>query len=259
MNIAKGGYKPNNDKSNKRQRSDEDESAASAKLAHRARREKEDIDAVKDSPFYPKSSKLKKYDETTHTTAIKNTKAQHRVSGGSRNRDKKLMAKVNLAEQKRLQSAKFAMDSVILNTESEGFIEAENILEKTYKVSQAQIKNSLDEQTKMQIYDLQLADFSPYEVAYERSGRHMILSGTSGGHVAIMDALTLKLQTEFHLREPIHQSTFLHNSTLLATAQKEHAYIYDNQGVEIHRMSEHINPLQVQVNAANNSANSFLR
>lgn len=136
--------------------------------------------------------------------------------------------------------------SEILNTETNGYIETETYLEKTYKLTQASLRPHLDIQSQKQIYDLDLTDFSPYTVSYSRSGRGMILAGTSGGHVAVMDALAVKLKSEVHLREKIHDSCFLHNETLFAIAQNEHAYIYDDQGVEIHRMDQHVNPYQLQ-------------
>ena len=38
----------------------------------------------------------------------------------------------------------------------------------------------------------------------------------------------------------------LHNETMFAVAQKRYVYIYDKQGVEIHRLKNHPEPLKLE-------------
>ena len=76
----------------------------------------------------------------------------------------------------------------------------------------------------------------------------MLLTGRTG-HVALIDAMTLELKREFHLTHAgmnsIRSSTFLHNATMFALAEKKAVYIYDDQGAEIHHMQDHIDPLAI--------------
>lgn len=161
--------------------------------------------------------------------------------------DRGVKADINRKETKRLEAAIAAADAeLVLHTESSGFVEAETEMERTYKLTQNELKNHLDEQTSRHIYDLTLDTYSPYGCNYDRSGRCGLLYGKNGGHIALMDMHTRALKTEFHLNERVRDVTFLHNTTLFAVAQQKHAFIYDDSGVEIHRMSEHQDIFQMQ-------------
>ncbi|GMI31137.1 hypothetical protein TrRE_jg11436 [Triparma retinervis] len=154
-----------------------------------------------------------------------------------------------MVEKKFTAGAVAAAEAEILDTTEGGFIEAEGEMERTYKVKMGDIKESVDEQTSKQIFDLTLTDHPPYNVSYSRTGRHLLLTGRLG-HVALMDALTLQLKTEFHLTHSgvnsIRSSTFLNNHQMFALAEKKAVYIYDHNGSEIHHLSDHVDPLALQ-------------
>jgi len=161
--------------------------------------------------------------------------------------DRTVKSDINRKETQRLEAAIAAADAeIVLHTEDSGFIEVEIEMEKTYKLSQNQLKPHLDEQTVKHIYDLKLDQYSPYGMNYDDSGRCGLLFGKNGGHIALMDMHTASLKTEIHLNEKVRDATFLHNTTMFAVAQKKHAFIYDDAGVEIHRMSEHQDIFQMQ-------------
>ncbi len=161
--------------------------------------------------------------------------------------DKATKSEIKRQETKRLDAAMAAADAeIVLHTEQAGFLEVENEMERTYKLTQDQLKSHLDEQTARHIYDLRLDQYSPYGMNYDRSGRCGLLYGKNGGHIALMDMHTMALKTEIHLNEKVRDATFLHNTTMFAVAQKKHAFIYDDAGVEIHRMSEHQDIFQMQ-------------
>jgi len=161
--------------------------------------------------------------------------------------DRAVKADINRKETNRLEAAIAAADAeIVLHTQESGFLEVENEMEKTYKLTQNQIRPYLDEQTVRHMYDLRLDQYSPYGMNYDLSGRCGLLFGKNGGHIALMDMHTNSLKTEIHLNEKVRDATFLHNSTMFAVAQKKHAFIYDDAGVEIHRMSDHQDIFQMQ-------------
>jgi U3 small nucleolar RNA-associated protein 7 len=63
--------------------------------------------------------------------------------------------------------------------------------------------------------------------------------------VAVLDAGSRSLVTEFHVRERIRDVTFLHNFSLAAVAQANHVYIYDHTGAEVHCLDQHVDPFRL--------------
>jgi U3 small nucleolar RNA-associated protein 7 len=190
---------------------------------------------------------LRKDDRDPRSMDNLNPHQQRALHKRKRMKDRGVKADVNRKETKRLEAAIAAADAeIVLHTESSGFVEVETEMEKTYKLSQNELKNHLDEQTSRHIYDLTLDTYNPYGCNYDRSGRCGLLYGKNGGHIAMMDMHTASLKTEFHLNERVRDVTFLHNTTLFAVAQQKHAFIYDDSGVEIHRMAEHQDIFQMQ-------------
>lgn len=58
-------------------------------------------------------------------------------------------------------------------------------MEKTYEITQKQIKEEVDLNTRHKIFDLTLDQFGPYKVQFDRPGRHVLLSGEKG-HIAMV-------------------------------------------------------------------------
>ncbi|CAJ1949179.1 unnamed protein product [Cylindrotheca closterium] len=162
-----------------------------------------------------------------------------------RRKDKVIQARVKVHKTKRYQAAISAADAhLILNTQSAGLVEAEHDMERTTSLSQHELKHHhLDQQTSRQIYDLTLPH-SPYGLKYDRSGRYSLLYGQRG-HLAIMDATHLQLHRELHIQERIRDVSFLHNYTMMAVAQTNHVYIYDDQGTEIHKLNDMNDPFAI--------------
>ncbi|KAK8183805.1 small nucleolar ribonucleoprotein complex subunit [Phyllosticta citribraziliensis] len=154
-------------------------------------------------------------------------------------KDKKLRAEVRRQEQKRKDAALKAHDAEILLENQSGFLEAEGDLERTYKVKQGDIKQDVAVETAKKGFELRLTDLGPYACDYTRNGRDLLLAGRKG-HIATMDWRDGKLGCELQLGETVRDAKWLHNNQYFAAAQKKYVYIYDAQGVEIHKLQKHI-------------------
>jgi len=123
-----------------------------------------------------------------------------------------------------------------------GFMEAENgTLERTGKVTQAEVARNVAASAALNAFSLDLPELGPYGCAWTRNGRHLLLAGAKG-HLAVMDAQKKSLITELHVRETVRAACFLHNESLFAVAQKKHLYLYDRDGVELHCLRTHVEP-----------------
>lgn len=142
---------------------------------------------------------------------------------------KKKEKKIKFAEQ---ESAR----AEILLPESNGQLEAE---EGTYTshITQTAIKKAVDITTAAKGFDLNLDQFGPYKMHFTRNGRHLLLGGRKG-HLASMDWVTKKLHCEINVMESIHDVCWLHTELMMAAAQKQWVYIYDNQGIELHCLKQ---------------------
>ncbi|CAH0406608.1 unnamed protein product [Chilo suppressalis] len=140
-------------------------------------------------------------------------------------------AKLKKRENKLNYAQKQAARSEILLTEQQGSLVVEEGV-KTTSISQKTIKESVDIAAATKIFDLKL-DFGPYRAKYSRNGRHLLL-GSAKGHLAAFDWVTKKLHCEINVMESIHDISWLHVETMIAAAQKEWLYIYDNTGTELH-------------------------
>ncbi|XP_075969315.1 WD repeat-containing protein 46 isoform X2 [Anticarsia gemmatalis] len=137
---------------------------------------------------------------------------------------KKKERKFNYAQEQ-------AARAEILLTEDHGALEVDED-SKTTAISQKIIAENVDISAAAKIFELDL-DFGPYRAKYSKNGRHLLL-GSNKGHLAAFDWVTKKLHFEINVMESIHDISWLHVETMVAAAQKEWLYMYDNTGTEIH-------------------------
>lgn len=157
-------------------------------------------------------------------------------------RDKKIRSTLKAQEAKQKTAVLQAKDAEILLEHEAGFLEPEGELERTYKVRQDEIQDSVGLETAKKGFELRLNDFGPYRADYTRNGRHLLLAGRKG-HVATMDWRDGKLGCELQLNETVRDARWLHNNQFFAVAQKKYVYIYDHNGVELHCLNKHLEPL----------------
>ncbi|WPH04084.1 BING4CT-domain-containing protein [Acrodontium crateriforme] len=154
-------------------------------------------------------------------------------------KDKKARANLKALEERYKDATLKAKDAEILLENTEGFLEPEGELERTYKVRQADIRNEVGIETAKKGFELKLEGLGPYMCDYTRNGRDLLLAGRKG-HVATMDWRSGKLGCELQLNETVRDAKWLHNNQFFAVAQKKNVYIYDHHGVEIHNLDQHI-------------------
>lgn len=119
-------------------------------------------------------------------------------------RDKKLRGNLKTLENKYRDASSRAKDAEILRPEaSGGFIEAEGELERTWKVTQRDVREAVDVASATKGFELELG-FGPYAADYTRDGRNLIVGGRKG-HVATFDWREGKLGCELQLGETVRE------------------------------------------------------
>eukprot|EP00457_Paulinella_chromatophora_P003678 gb/GEZN01003686.1/.p1 GENE.gb/GEZN01003686.1/~~gb/GEZN01003686.1/.p1 ORF type:complete len:626 (-),score=104.09 gb/GEZN01003686.1/:169-2046(-) len=141
-------------------------------------------------------------------------------------------------------AAKAAADAAaraeILLPSEAGFLEPDpESITRTWQIKQQALKPHLDRRSAKKIFSLDLPTYGPYKLDYTQNGRWLLLAGRRG-HTVLMDWMEMKLSTELQLRETVRDVKFLHDHTMFAVAQKKYTYIYDNQGIELHVLRNHV-------------------
>lgn len=181
-------------------------------------------------------------EEKKRLAEAQKTYGRGKGNSGKNVRDKKLRATLQAQESKHKQAMLQAKDAEILLEHEAGYLETEGELERTYRVRQDEIQENVGLETAKKGFELKLNDFGPYRADYTRNGRNLLLAGRKG-HVATMDWRDGKLGCELQLNETVRDARWLHNNQYFAVAQKKYVYIYDHNGVELHCLSKHVEPL----------------
>ena len=80
-------------------------------------------------------------------------------------------------------------------------------MERTYKVRQDEVKESVAVETARKGFELKLEGLGPYVCDYTRNGRGLLLAGRKG-HVATMDWRDGRLGCELQLGETVRAVRF---------------------------------------------------
>lgn len=160
-------------------------------------------------------------------------------SSQKRSKDKKLRAGLKWVDEQYRDAVASAAATDFLLTEQQGYLEAENEMEKTFKFSQDEIKANVGVGMANKAFDLKLKEFGPYYINFSRNGTHSLICGRKG-HVASMDWRKGELRAELHLNETVQAATYLQNEQYFSVAQKKYTFIYDHEGTELHRLKQHI-------------------
>lgn len=155
-------------------------------------------------------------------------------------KDRKLRAYMDRTNDQFRRAAEQAAGTEELFLESTGFLEPENEMERTFKVTQREIAESVDKSTQAKQFNLSLDQFGPYQCDYSRTGNYLLLGGRKG-HMASFNWKDGSLECELHVNETVHAVKYLQNDNqFFAAAQKKYTYIYDSTGTEVHKLKHHI-------------------
>ncbi|KAH7116837.1 WD40-repeat-containing domain protein [Dendryphion nanum] len=161
-------------------------------------------------------------------------------------KDVKLRTNLTSLENKYKASALASKNAEILLDTNPGLLEAENSLEKTYRVRQDEIRQNVGVEVAKKGFELKLEELGPYDVCeYTRNGRDLLIAGRKG-HVACLDWRDGKLGCELQLGETVRDAKWLHNNQTFAVAQKRCVYIYARDGVELHQLKKHFEVTHLQ-------------
>ncbi|ORX39620.1 WD40-repeat-containing domain protein [Kockovaella imperatae] len=117
--------------------------------------------------------------------------------------------------------------------------------ERTWRIGQGEIESAVGLSSRGKKFDLKFDGLGEYVVDYTRNGRHLAIASKLG-HVATFDWQAGKLHSEIQLRETVRDIKFLQSESFYAVAQKKYVYIYDQDGVELHKLKQHIEPLHLE-------------
>ncbi|CAG8442073.1 1309_t:CDS:10 [Diversispora eburnea] len=145
---------------------------------------------------------------------------------------KGLRSTLERVEKRSEDAARKAANYEILLVEEPGYLEAEGI-EKTFNITQKKLKENLEDEVTS------LKTFGAYSLDYTRNGRNMVIGGRKG-HLATFDWQSNKKGCEIYVKEAVRDVKWLHNELFFAAAQKKYVFIYDQNGLEVHKLKNHI-------------------
>ncbi|KAH7909100.1 BING4CT-domain-containing protein [Hygrophoropsis aurantiaca] len=166
------------------------------------------------------------------------------VSKHTHIKDLKLRTQLTRQAAHASRSKALLQDAELLLTGEAGQLQIENDMERTWRISQQEITTSVGQEAAKGRQEWKL-DGGPYRSRYSKNGRHLALVGNMG-HVATFDWQTGTMHAELQLQETCRDVTFLHDHSHFAVAQKKYVFIYDRDGVELHRLKFHLEPTRLE-------------
>ncbi|KAH7923033.1 BING4CT-domain-containing protein [Leucogyrophana mollusca] len=166
------------------------------------------------------------------------------VSKHTHIKDLKLRTQLTRQATHAARSKALLQDAELLLTDEVGKIQAENDMERTWRIGQDEVVQGAGQEAAKGRQEWKL-DGGPYRSRYTRNGRHLAIVGNMG-HVATFDWQTGSMHAELQLQETCRDITFLHDHSHFAVAQKKYVFIYDRDGVELHRLKSHIESTRLE-------------
>ncbi|CED85096.1 WD40-repeat-containing subunit of the 18S rRNA processing complex [Phaffia rhodozyma] len=160
-------------------------------------------------------------------------------------KDLKLRSKVAAVALAEKRAEKAREDAAMLLENQAGMIQTTAPMERTFKVSQVDIKDAAGTASAAKGFDLKLDGGNGGVVGrWTRDGRHLALA-TRRGHISTMNFQAAKLESEIYVNETCRDIVYLHTSAFHAVAQKKYVFIYDQDGTELHKLKDHVEPTKL--------------
>ncbi|THH11630.1 hypothetical protein EW146_g7982 [Bondarzewia mesenterica] len=202
---------------------------------------------------FQKSKQSAPHDRTlnsiaSHTTLPKSLRAASPLPDGVPNHNhianKKLRTYLHRQSAHAARSKALLKDAELLLQDESGKMEVEGEMDRTWRIGQDEIVKEVGAEAAKGRREM-ILDGGPYRSKYTRNGRHMAIVGRKG-HVATFQWQTGTMHSELQLQETCRDITFLHDHSHYAVAQKKYVFIYDRDGVELHRLKSHIEPTRLE-------------
>jgi U3 small nucleolar RNA-associated protein 7 len=139
-----------------------------------------------------------------------------------------------------------------LAAESAGGIQTTSPLEKTWRISQDEIASSIGSEAAKGRRELDLDGVR--RMRWTRNGRHLVfIHGKGGTNVSSVDWLTGRVNGEVNLAvvnaaktDTARDVCFLQDQSFWAVAQRRNVFVYDRDGVEIHKLGKIVDPVRLE-------------
>lgn len=137
-----------------------------------------------------------------------------------------------------IKAARGAVRSEMLQTVDQGY------MEEGVKMSQREILKEIPVAIASRKFDFKLPN-GPYRADITLNGRTILLGG-AGGHTAAFDWYKGTKFFELYPSDEVRDVCFLYDDTMSAMATRKSVYIFDKNGVQLHELTDHKNPLFLQ-------------
>ncbi|KAF4747784.1 hypothetical protein FOZ62_014731 [Perkinsus olseni] len=194
------------------------------------------------------SGEVKLDNKTFRDIAKKYRKVDGLGKKGVKRMAKSLKQRRDLRHKSMIQEADEAQlvaTEIFARNDDAGGIEMDDGVRKSYNVSQKELASQVDIGTQRKLFDFHLPG-GPFTVNTSTNGRYMVV-GSRGGQFTVLDRHSMNPLCSEQLDEPILDTTFLHDHTLFAAAQRKYTYIYDSAtGAEVHCLKDHLNSTHLE-------------
>ncbi|TFK19018.1 WD repeat-containing protein 46 [Coprinopsis marcescibilis] len=152
-------------------------------------------------------------------------------------------------------------DLLALAAEDAGAIQLESPLERTWRISQDEIAKTVGAEAAKGRRELVFPSGGVKRMRWTRNGRHLVfISGKGGSTVSSVDWLNGNVNAQVELAgvgnggssgmggkgDGARDVCFLQDQSFWAVAQRRNVFMYDKDGVEVHKLGKIVDPMRLE-------------